>query len=344
MCYTSHMHGSKIIEKYFFFFLLLATASFVGMILFPFFRVIVIGISISVVLYPLYLWIQKHTSKKYNWIPSLLTTLVFLVGLCIPLYILGSILFNQFQSLYSSLSTTSAQSILTTVGNSLNNLLPNGIAFDVQKEIGIITSSFSSNIQGIFSATAKTVLMFIIFLFIIFYFLKEGSSWRKKCIRISPLSTKYNEKVLNTLANTINGTIKGYLIISVVQGLLMGIGLAIFGVPHAVLWGFVGGIASLIPTIGTALVSIPIILYLFSIGETGNAIGLAVWSATFVGMIDNFLSPYIVSKQIQISPLLILLSVLGGIILMGPVGIIIGPLAISLLNELIIIYREESVE
>lgn len=338
------MNGSKIIEKYFFFFLLLIAASFVGVILFPFFRVIVIGISISVVLYPLYLWIEKYTSKKHNWIPSLLTTLVFLVGLCIPLYILGSILFNQFQSFYYSLNTTSVQSILTTVGNSLNNFLPNGIAFDIQKEIGTITSSFLSNIQDVFYATAKTVLMFTIFLLIIFYFLKEGSSWKKKYVQMSLLNAKHNEKVLNALSNTINGTIKGYLIISVLQGLLMGVGLALFGVPHAVLWGFVAGIASLIPTIGTALVSIPIILYLFSIGETGNAIGLSIWSATFVGTIDNFLSPYIVSKQIQISPLFILLSVLGGITLMGPVGIIIGPLAISLLNELIIIYREESLE
>ena len=139
----------------------------------------------------------------------------------------------------------------------------------------------------------------------------------------------------------INGVIKGYLLVAVIQGSLMGIGLAIFGVPSPALWGVIAAIGALTPTLGTSIVSIPAVIFLFVSGHTGEAIGLTVWSLALVGMIDNFLNPYIVGNKIKIPPFLILFSVLGGLSLLGPVGILIGPLAVSLLYTLISIYRSE---
>ncbi len=119
----------------------------------------------------------------------------------------------------------------------------------------------------------------------------------------------------------------------------MGVGLWIFGVPNPALWGVLTGIASLVPTIGTALVAIPAILFLFAIGNNGAALGLSIWSVIIVGTIDNLLNPIIVGNKIDVPPLLILFAVLGGIALMGPVGILIGPLTVSFLYTLVSIYR-----
>jgi predicted PurR-regulated permease PerM len=133
---------------------------------------------------------------------------------------------------------------------------------------------------------------------------------------------------------TINGVIRGYLLIALIQGILMGLGLVIFGVPNPALWGLVAGIAALVPTIGTGLVAIPIIIYLYTTGDTASAVGFLAWATVIVGLIDNLLNPIIVGRKINIHPLVILFSVLGGIALLGPAGILVGPLIVSLLYTL----------
>ena len=121
----------------------------------------------------------------------------------------------------------------------------------------------------------------------------------------------------------------------------MGVGLAIFGVPNSALWGLVTMITALVPSIGTAIISVPAIIFLLITGNTFEAIGLLVWAVAVVGMIDNLLSPFIVGNKINLPPFLILFSVLGGISLLGPIGILVGPLTISMLYTLISIYRHE---
>lgn len=174
-----------------------------------------------------------------------------------------------------------------------------------------------------------------------FYFLKDGAKWRKAIVVLSPLDDKEDEKIISRFSLSVNAVIKGYLFIAVVQGALMGFGLWFFNIPNPALWGVVAAAVSLIPTFGTALVSVPAMIFLFVTGDTSSAVGLLIWSTIVVGMVDNFLSPFIVGKKINIPPLLILFSVLGGISLLGPVGVLVGPLTISLLYTLISIYRNE---
>lgn len=337
------MQGTQFIEKYFFLGLLIASAMFVLAIIFPFLTIIILGIAFSVILRPTYEWIHTHVTNKSNWLASLLTILVFLIVLGGPLLALGAVVFNQFQNLYLSLNVADSKPLLTNLGDSINRLLPSGFAFNIQNEVTTFISSLSTNIRGFFSATLNTIFMFLLTILTIFYFLKDGHALRKILIRMSPLDTKHMEQLLNTLTTTINGIIKGYLIIAVAQGLLMGIGLALFGVPHAALWGVVAGVASLVPMIGTAFVAVPAIIFLLLTSTTGNAIGLSIWSLTLVGTIDNFLNPLIVGKQTDLPPLVILFSVLGGLALMGPVGILVGPLAVSFFRALVVIYREGTV-
>jgi predicted PurR-regulated permease PerM len=175
----------------------------------------------------------------------------------------------------------------------------------------------------------------------IFYFLKDGEKWKKFLLKLSPLSNTDDEKIINRLSQTINGVIRGTIFIALIQGILMGVGLGIFGIPNSAIWGVVAAITSLIPTVGTGLVSVPAIIFLLVTGNVLPAIGLLIWSVIVVGTIDNFLAPYIIGSKIKIPPFLILFSVLGGIALLGPVGILIGPLAVSLLYTLNEIYQGE---
>ncbi|MCX6752328.1 MAG: AI-2E family transporter [Candidatus Nomurabacteria bacterium] len=330
----------KTLERYFFFALLFATFVFAFFIFRPFWVVLVLGASLSIVLYPVYLWLKK--SRLPNSLAAFLTLLFFIIVLCIPLFGVGTIVFNQSQDLYHSvINNGSAIPFLDTIGDKINQILPNGAAINTKDTVSTFVSFLTDNIANIFNTTITAVFSFILLLLTIFYFLKDGESWKKTFLKLSPLSNTDDEKILAKLSRTINGVVKGYLLIAFIQGTLMGIGLTIFQVPNGALWAVVAGVAAIIPPLGTAVVSVPAVIFLFMTGHTGLAIGFLIWAVLVVGMGDNLLNPYIVGHKINIPPFLILFSVLGGISLLGPVGILIGPLAVSLLYTLTEIYRNE---
>lgn len=334
------MMNSKIIERYFFFGLLLATFIFSFFILQPFWAVIVLGISFSVVLHPLHKWLtDRRVSASLS---SFLIVLLFTILLCGPLLGIGTLVFKQSKDVYQSVvSDKTSTPILDSLNDGINGVLPEGVNFDVHEKSTQFVSYVSGNIANIFTTTASAFFSFILMLLIIFYFLRDGSHWKKAIIVLSPLGDTDDKKIIDRLETAIKSVILGNLFISCLQGALMGLGLWLFGVPTPAVWGLVAAITSLIPTLGTALVSVPAVLFLFATGSTSPAIGLAIWSFIMVGMVDNFLSPMIISKRTNVSPLLILFAVLGGISLLGPIGVLIGPLTISLLYTLISIYRHE---
>ncbi len=330
---------TKIIERYFFFFLLAAVFVFSFLIFRPFWIVLTLGISFSIVLYPIYRWFNK---KLPSWLAALLTVLFFILIIGIPLFGIGAMVFNQSQNAYSSIvENVHALSFIDSVNTWVNNILPENISFNLYDKISGFISVVSGSLAKIFTSTLEAIFSLLLILLSMFYFLKDGARWKGALVLLSPLADTEDERIMEKLSLAVNGIIKGYLLIALIQGILMGAGLAVFGVPNPALWGLVAVIAALIPTIGTSLISVPAIAFLFLSGNTAEAVGLMFWAIIIVGTVDNLLSPYIVGNKINLPPLLILLSVLGGISLLGPVGILVGPLTISLLYTLISIYRNE---
>ncbi len=331
---------TKIIERYFFFGLLLTTLIFVFLIFRPFLSILIISAAFAVVLYPVYSWLQ---GKKFpDWLSALTTLLLFILIICGPLFGIGAIVFDQSQDLYYSVASSGgATPFLNNIEQNVQRFMPKGVSFDLEEKISELISFITGNIAIIFTSTLSTLFSFFLIMISMFFFLKDGSRWKRALVIISPLADEDDEKILDRLSRSINGILKGYLLIALIQGLLMGFGLAFFGVPNSALWGVIAGIGSLIPTVGTALVSIPSVIFLFATGQTGSAIGMAVWAFLIVGWVDNLLNPIIISSKINIPQILVLFSVLGGLALMGPVGFLIGPLAVSLLYTLISIYRNE---
>ncbi len=278
-----------------------------------------------------------------DWLAAIFTVIFFIIVLCGPLLFLGSVVFNQSQDIYHSVMESGGGGpFIQNVGDSINHILPSGLSFNIEDKVTNLISLLSANITKIFTATISTLLSFLLTLLTLFYFLKDGARWKKAIVLLSPLSDEQDEKIITRLSRAVNGILKGYLLIGLIQGILVGLGLAIFGVPHPALWAVLAGIASFIPSVGTGIISVPAILYLLAMGHTGQAIGYGVWAGVIVGTIDNLLNPIIVGSKLNVPPLLILFSVLGGISLFGPVGLLIGPLTISLLYVLVSIYREST--
>lgn len=330
---------TKIIEKYFFFGLLLATFILTLLIFSRFWIIIILGISFSIILRPMYAWfVKKHINAG---ISSFITVMIFMIVLLGPILGIGVIVFNQSQDLYLGFSSGDSATYLNTINDSINKLLPSGVNFNAEEKVADIVFFISENTARIFTSTLAAFFDFTLMLLAMYYFLKDGHNWKKYLVKLSPLNDGDDEKIISKLKLAVNGVVKGYMLIAIVQGFLSSIGLWIFGVPHSALWGVVAGIASLIPMVGTGFVSVPAMIFLLLGGHSYAALGLLIWSVGIVGIVDNLLSPYVVSGKIHIPPLLILISVLGGISLLGPVGILVGPLTLSLLYALISIYKNE---
>jgi len=331
---------TKIIERYFFFGLLLATFIFTFLIFRPFWIVLLLGVSFSVVLYPFYRWLVK--AKFPQWLASFVTVIIFMILVLGPISGIGILVFKQSQHVYQSVLTeNNIKPFIETLGGAINKILPNGVNFNVQQKASEIALSITDNLAKIFSTTLSTFLSFTLMLLAMFYFLKDGANWKNSLVNLSPLADIDDRKIISKIIQAINGVVKGYLLIAIAQGILMAVGLTIFGVPNAALWGVVAAIASLVPMIGTAFVAVPAIIFLLVSGHSAAALGFLVWSVVVVGLVDNLLNPIVVGAKMNIPPLLILFAVLGGISLLGPIGILVGPLTISLLYTLVSIYKYE---
>lgn len=335
------METSKT-EKYFLFTLLAIILALTLAILFPFLTVFILAAAFSVVINPVYEWTKKHITKNNSGIASIITVIMFLIVLCAPLFFVGSVIFNQAQNAYQSVVVNGNTDLfIQKIDTSINNIMPSGFTFDTYGKIASFTSLLASNIGNFFTYTFNTVIMLLLMFFTMFYILKDGSNWKEELVKFLPLSEHNIKEILSDLKNAVNRIIKGSFFIAIVQGILAWLGLWFFGVPNPALWGVLAGITSLIPNLGTSIVAVPAILFLYFTGLPLHALGLLIWSVLLVGTVDNILSPYIISKNTQIPAILTLFAILGGISLMGPVGIIIGPLVLSLLYSLVAIYRRE---
>ena len=112
----------------------------------------------------------------------------------------------------------------------------------------------------------------------------------------------------------------------------------IFGVGSPVLWGFVGGIASLVPVLGTSMVTVPAIAYLFLSNHIGAGIGLLIWATLAVGLVDNFMSVILLRNKIKVHPLVVLFSILVGVEVLGVIGFLVGPVVVSAFIALMKVY------
>ena len=201
-------------------------------------------------------------------------------------------------------------------------------------KVGEWAGHMGSLMVGVLAAAAKGTVSFFISLFIMlyamFFFLKDGKAVMERVLYYVPLSNEEEDRLVERFVSVTRATLKGTLVIGMVQGTLAGGAFAVAGIEGAAFWGTLMGVLSIIPGVGTALVWLPAVIYLAAIDRSGAAVGLGAWCMVVVGTADNVLRPVLVGKDAKMPDLLILLSTLGGLVLFGAVGIVIGPIIAAL--------------
>jgi predicted PurR-regulated permease PerM len=191
---------------------------------------------------------------------------------------------------------------------------------------GFVVSSLAAVTRG----TVQVLFMLFVMLYAMFFFMKDGMDVLKKILYYMPLSSEDEHRMLEKFLSVTRAMVKGTLLIGIVQGTLAGAAFAVLGVPAAAFWGTVMAVLSIVPGVGTALVWVPAVIYMFAVDRTGAGIGLALWCGGVVSTIDNLMRPWLVGRDTKMPDLLILLGTLGGLFLFGAAGVLIGPIVAAL--------------
>ncbi|MEA2238877.1 MAG: hypothetical protein QOC81_3601 [Thermoanaerobaculia bacterium] len=210
----------------------------------------------------------------------------------------------------------------------------------VQKAPAWIAVHGAAVIGGI----AGLVIALFLVLLSAYFFYVEGETIVAEASVLSPLPARYNAQFAENFKGVVDATFRGQVITSLTQGIFIGIGLAIAGIPGAILWGAVATVLSLLPVVGSAAVWVPAALYLYIAASMGDrsyfgVIFLTIWGVVVVPIIEHVVRPWAMKGKMQLPAIPLLVSVLGGMEAFGFVGLVVGPLVFSLLMSVIDIYK-----
>lgn len=327
-------------ENAFFIALLAITIVLAWFILAPYLTALFLAAALAIVFRPLYRKLLKIL--RYEFLTSIITVFIIVIVVFIPLGFFAVRIVSEASTLYAVLVSNGGVDVGSAVTHFLRaNIhglsLPDlSVNFNDSVQQGL--AWLIQNLSTLFSRIAEVLFATFLSLFGLFYLLKDGERLRKWTIDLVPLEPQYTDQILNETESVVGSVLRGTLAVVVLQGIVAAAGFFLFQVPNPIFWGAVTMLFSLVPIVGTWLVVVPAILYLFFSGEMAAAFGLAVWGLLFVNLIYNVVSPQLMRRGAHMHPYVILLSVLGGISLFGPIGFIIGPCIIALLFSLLNIY------
>lgn len=346
-------------RKYFLvsFFLVILYLSF--LLVRPFITAIVSSVILSYIFYPLYKRLNNKLKRKN--LSSLIITIFVILLVTLPL----AFAFNKItRDIYVSyvgikqkvttgnlfgIDCDTSSNLLCGISNKVKVMAADpkirNYLDDTLRRLALFIANATSNfILGI----PKMILnMFIIF-FMMFYLFKDGPGLIERIKCCLPLKRNHKESIYKRFSEMTYAVIYGNIITAGIQGLIGAIGFFVFGIDSALFWGALMAFFALIPYIGTAIIWVPAGLFLIASGYFGGnivmfwkGIGLIIYGLIIISSIDNILKPKLIGTRANMHPALVLIGVVGGVLVFGFIGIVTGPLILTLLVALFEIYERE---
>jgi predicted PurR-regulated permease PerM len=337
------MSFAKIRSGFFFLVIGLLSLGFLYIIR-PFFYPIFWAAILAILFYPVYAALN-HTLKMPN-VSAALSLVITAVAILLPLSIIVILIFNQSADLYQSVTsgnwTLKVQNIASwlhgTPFEAYAQKLQNnwaGYAADATKTIAAF---LFTHIKTITQDSFRFVFLLFMTLYTLFFFFRDGEKILRRLQYLSPLGNNHEVLLYERFTSTSRATLKGGLIVGSIQGALGGLLFWATGVEGAIVWGVIMFLFSLIPGIGTFIVWLPAGIIMIAMGNVWQGVTILVVGLLLISTIDNLLRPPLIGKDIQLHPLIVLFSTLGGILVFGVSGFVIGPVIAALYLSVISIY------
>src|SRR6266581_4448663 len=301
----------------------------------PFLKPLLLGALLAGLCHPLYRWITRLLRGRRS-LGAIVTLVILFIIVAMPLSAFLGVVVQQalavsnqaipwVQQHFGPASTFNAHDWLVQRFPALADHVPS--QEQLVESVGAAAKSIGGFLVTVASRMTASTAVFLLNLFVMvyamFFFLKDGEKILEKIFYYLPLSDEDEELMLQRFISITRATVKGTLVIGIIQG-------ALAGFDGAAFWGTIMAILSIVPGIGAALIWVPAVIYLMVTGQLLAGLLLFAWCAAVVGTIDNILRPILVGKDAKMPDLLILVGTLGGLFLFGPIGFIVGPIVCGL--------------
>jgi predicted PurR-regulated permease PerM len=320
-------------------FLLLVIAVSVAFawILRPFYGAVLWGVIIAIVFRPLYRRLLRRMPARPT-IAALATVLVILVLVILPITLVAGMLVQEGLSTYERIQSGELnigryfQQVLNALPAWATSLLDRvGLTSLVRIEerlAAILTRSaqfFAAQALNLGQNAASFVVSLFIMLYLLFFLLRDGEALAGRIRNAIPLRADQQRSLAERFSTVIRATVKGNLVVALVQGALGALIFLLLGVGAPVLWGTLMALLSLLPAVGAAVVWLPVAIYFLATGEVARGVILIAFGVLVIGLVDNILRPILVGKDTRMPDYVVLISTLGGIAVFGLNGFVIGP-------------------
>ena len=325
-------------------------------ILLPFLSAILWGMTLSVLTYS---WFEKSRMKYEimrdknlpglrgkiaragDSLAALKSAGLTLVVICLPFILVGGLAVAQITPALRDLQGTPGYEITDRIDRSLDPLLTKfGLSdFHVKgwwtENSEEVVKSLRVPASNVAKQAGMTVFTMVVALLSMFFFQRDGKSLKKPFLEFSGLPQDVGEEICIKVQKTIKAVFSGSVMVALIQGAIMGITYAILGVPSPALLGFISVVLCIVPLLGAPIIYVPIGLLFLAQGDATKAAVIFGVGFLIVSQIDNVLKPYFIGNQVQLHPLAIFFFVLGGISLFGPIGLMVGPMVLTLFLALL---------
>jgi len=321
----------------FYILLALVTIAFAWLLI-PYYTAVLWAVILAVIFYPVQQYLVRVLRGGRN-LAAFLSVLMCICLVIIPMLIIFSSLVQEGNSLYQRLSSQEFDlnsyitSILSVLPDSLEDWLKRfelGSFAEWRSRISAAILQGSQLFAGRLVSFGQNTLQFFIgfgiMLYLLFFLFRDGADLGRRIRQTIPLSDDYTRQFLEKFTAVIRATVKGNIIIAIIQGLIGGVAFWLLGIEAALLWGVMMTFFSMLPAVGAALVWVPAAIWFFVSGDWGKGVILVLIGTLVIGLVDNLLRPPLVGKGTRMPDYVVLISTVGGISLVGINGFVIGPL------------------
>jgi predicted PurR-regulated permease PerM len=309
-------------------------------IMLPFLPAVLWATVLSVLMYPSYNRFRKRFSPNVS---SAFTTVLTIGIVALPLMVIGTILFVQINSFVRELAAAApageglnAQTILHQIDAAVHPFFVRLGAEDMslqrlfEDNREALTATAGGMAGVVARSTAFGLFTLIVAFLTMFFMLRDGYRLRGPALDLIPLPRENSQLILDRMEKTIFAVFVGVVLVATVQGTIAGIFYALTGVPQPVMWAVATAVLCVIPLLGAPVVYVPLALLLFAQGHYVQAAILLGGGFFIVSQIDNILRPFVIGARVELHAMAVFFSLLGGVLLLGPLGIMAGPVFLTL--------------
>ncbi len=312
----------------------------VFLILKPVILSILAGLVFAYIFMPIYDWILIRVKSKT--LSATLVSLLVLAIIIVPLWFAIPSMIDQVFQVFQSTQNLNIQGFITELIPGNSETITTQIAVGISSALNKLTTSILTRLGNLILEFPRIILQIVIIAFVFFFTLRDKEELKEFAAGLSPLNKNQEKEIVKQFKDITESIVYGHVVVGVLQGIFAGIGFLVFGVNHVLLLTSLAVLLSVIPVLGPSIVYLPVFFFLLATASPITAVVFLIYNLIVVSSLDNILKAHIVSRRTDISQVIVLIGMIGGLFVFGIIGLLLGPLILAYFLTILRAHKEKS--